>query len=97
MYEGMEEDRLEKRFMVGCVLTKTCNACPEQYDVAYNGENIGYLRLRHGHFYAEYVFNGAENLVYSSFTEGDGVFEDFERDYELTRAVTKLLLKHLGA
>ena len=31
-------------------LVLTCGACPEQYD-AFDGERqVGYLRLRHGHF-----------------------------------------------
>jgi len=29
-------------------LNKTCGACPEQYDVFLEGENVGYMRLRHG-------------------------------------------------
>lgn len=31
-------------------LRQTCAACPEQYDAYLNGELVGYLRLRHGHF-----------------------------------------------
>ena len=29
-------------------LFKTCEACPEQYEVYNEGENIGYIRYRHG-------------------------------------------------
>jgi hypothetical protein len=28
----------------------TCSACPEQMDVYRLGQQVGYLRLRHGHF-----------------------------------------------
>lgn len=30
------------------LLERTCEACPEQYDVYYNGINICYIRLRWG-------------------------------------------------
>lgn len=29
---------------------QTCFACPEQYDAVDDGREVGYLRLRHGHF-----------------------------------------------
>lgn len=32
------------------VLKQTCECCPEQYDVIYNGERIGYIRYRSGLF-----------------------------------------------
>ena len=34
-------------------LVQTCGACPEQYDVYEGDEEVGYMRLRHGHFHAE--------------------------------------------
>jgi len=37
----------------GYKLVLTCGACPEQYDVFKNGQQVGYLRLRHGFFSAE--------------------------------------------
>ena len=40
--------------MIGCTLHLTCAASPEQYDVFKDGQQIGYLRLRHGEFIAEY-------------------------------------------
>ena len=43
----------------GCTLVRTCYACPEQYDVFFHDFQIGYLRLRHGNFTAEYP----ENLI----------------------------------
>lgn len=66
-------------------LERTCYACPEQYD-AYDkfGNEIAYLRLRWGYFRVECPFGG--EIVYSAETEGDGMFEDDERDYHLDKA-----------
>ena len=37
----------------GYRLILTCGACPEQYDVFDGDRQVGYLRLRHGHFRAD--------------------------------------------
>jgi hypothetical protein len=71
-------------------LVKTCDACPEQYDVFRSGRTIGYLRLRHGYFRAEYGGPGGPE-VYGTHTEGDGIFEPFERDEHLSKAVLALI------
>lgn len=62
-------------------------ACPEQYEV-YDDENkqVGYLRLRHGYF-AAYLTDHYGERVYEARTEGDGIFEEHEREYFLTQAV----------
>lgn len=64
-------------------------SCPEQYDVFDGENNVGYLRLRHGHFTAELTVEGqAEREVYaSSDMKGDGCFFDDERERFLTAAV----------
>jgi hypothetical protein len=79
----------------GCLLHCSCPACPEQYDV-YQGEyQIGYLRLRHGYFRADYVaLADARETVYEGHPKGDGVFEPEERERFLTEAVQALLKKH---
>jgi len=56
-------------------LRMTCGACPEQYDAFINGEEIGYLRLRHGCFRVEY----RGDTVYTAAPNGDGMFESNER------------------
>jgi hypothetical protein len=69
-------------------LKRTCFACPEQYD-AFDGEGgpqVGYLRLRHGHFYVSFPGVGGE-IIYEANPHGDGIFEDNERDYYLKFAV----------
>lgn len=67
-------------------LTCTCEGCPEQYDVRLDGEQVGYLRLRHGIFEAEVPDAGGAE-VYHAEPVGDGMFEDDERDGYLEAAV----------
>ena len=88
----IEEDRLPptKSKILGADLECTCWACPEQYNVFKDGIQIGYLRLRHGHFRANYPEHGGE-IVYEADTEGDGTFDDAEREVHLTKAVAALL------
>jgi plasmid stability protein len=66
-------------------LERTCFACPEQYDAFIGEEKVGYLRLRHGHFMVECpdVFG---ETVYEASPNGDGIFDDDERDEHLEAA-----------
>lgn len=76
-------------------LVQTCGACPEQYDVFLDGQQVGYLRLRHGTFRAEYPdCGGAE--VYRANPEGDGVFEYEERTHYLNQAIRAIDHRHHG-
>ena len=74
------------------VLEQTCFACPEQYDLLLDGKCIGYLRLRHGYFYATYPDITDDNCekVYSAYPEGDGCFMDHEREKYLTEAIAAI-------
>lgn len=76
----------------GYDLKLTCVACPEQYDVFLNGTQVGYLRLRHGRFRADFPDCGGET-VYSAYPNGDGIFEDSERDYHLNAAIEAIDVK----
>ena len=67
-------------------LEMTCGACPEQYDVFLGDEQVGYLRLRHGYFYAS-VPDCSDSIVFEAHPKGDGVFESNERKYYLTKAI----------
>jgi hypothetical protein len=68
------------------ILTLTCDSCPEQYDVELEGQEVGYLRLRHGLFTAQFPdVEGRE--VYEAETDGDGYFTDEERDRHLRAAI----------
>jgi hypothetical protein len=72
----------------GYTLEQTCFACPEQYDV-YNrdGIQVGYLRLRHGYFRADYPDVGVEVVYETSNVIGDGIFEDEEREIHISKAL----------
>lgn len=62
--------------------------CPEQYDVFDGEKEVAYLRLRHGRFTA-YLTKGTDwNAVYrADDMDGDGHFEDNEREKYLTAAI----------
>jgi hypothetical protein len=70
-------------------LVETCGACPEQYDAYIDGKQIGYLRLRHGYFYTDYLPTGEK--VYEAYPNGDGVFDYGERTKYLNAACQALL------
>ena len=75
--------------ILGYTLKETCSACPEQYEVFKDDKQVGYLRLRHGYFYAS-VPDCSDNLVYEAYPEGDGMFNSDEREkylYEAVRAI----------
>jgi hypothetical protein len=69
-------------------LVQTCYACPEQYEAYLDDKEIGYLRLRHGRFYCEYL--PTRTIVYQVEPYGDGIFDDNERNYHLNRACEAL-------
>lgn len=77
----------------GCTLVRTCYACPEQYDVFFQDFQIGYLRLRHGNFTANYPDHGG-TIAYHGYPRGDGSFEDDERFFFLREAVDSLIALH---
>lgn len=73
-------------------LVQTCGGCPEQYDAYIDGHQLGYLRLRHGSFRAEY----RGDVVFRGEPRGDGIFEYDERDLWLNRACQAILDAHDG-
>lgn len=82
------------KVILGCKLTCTCSSSPEQYDVYWDDDEIGYLRLRHGCFYADYIECGGYRAYSSESMSGDGSFDDDEREEFLTRAVLALKDTH---
>jgi len=82
--------QLEERTIKGIKLVLTCGACPEQYDAFKNGVQVGYLRLRHGSFYVDFLDCGGET-IYEAEPKGDGMFESEERVEYLTKAVDAIL------
>ncbi len=71
-------------------LVKTCGACPEQYDAYFNGDQVGYLRLRHGIFRVDYGFCGGDT-IFTEYPKGDGCFEEDERGYYLDLACKAIM------
>ncbi len=70
-------------------LQQTCSAYPEQYEAFDGDRQVGYLRLRHGRFTVTCPdFGGTE--VYAASPNGDGDFDDSERDYFLRFAVAAI-------
>ena len=54
------------------VLQLTCYACPEQYDIFVQGVQVGYARLRWGHFSVS-VPDCSDDVVYEyDFKDGFG-------------------------
>src|SRR5687767_13462550 len=67
-------------------------ACPEQYEVFKDGQQVAYYRLRHGEFTVDYPSVLGE-LILSASPNGDGVFDSDERVVYLTRALRAVILK----
>lgn len=68
----------------------TCSACPEQYDVYLEDEQIGYVRLRRGHLRAYYPDVGGK-AIYSS-EIGDTWAGCFTNEKERIEHLTKIAL-----
>ena len=79
--------------MIKVELHQTCSACPEQYDMYVDGENIGYFRTRHGYFMVEYL----GRVVFESDVEGDGGFTAEERGFFLEEGIHAVLEAHSGS
>jgi hypothetical protein len=76
----------------GMDIKLTCGACPEQYDVFKNGEQIAYYRLRHGYFRVDIPNCGGET-IYEASPNGDGGFDKDERFKYMTEAMRVLITK----
>ncbi|WP_228203407.1 hypothetical protein [Acinetobacter sp. CFCC 10889] len=74
-------------------LVMTCYACPEQYNAFHNGKQVGYLRLRHGCFSVDYPDHFGDEIFYSEEMQGDGMFEDGEREHFLMKAKEAIVKK----
>ena len=64
-------------------LVKTCDACPEQYNVFIGKRQVGYIRLRHGELTVSCPDAGGR-VILTILVRGDGRFEDDEREYYLS-------------
>lgn len=80
----------------GLSFIKTCSACPEQYDVEYDGKQVGYIRLRYGGLTVEYPDVGGEIIYEASIGDGwwTGEFDSEEqRQYHLNNIADTILEK----
>lgn len=71
-------------------IIQTCGSCPEQYEMYHGKKMIGYFRLRHGRFRADYPDAGDET-VYEAFTIGDGNFHDEDERKKHMEAATRII------
>jgi len=85
---------LTKLFKKDLEFEKISSSFPEQYLVYQNGEQVAYLRLRHGVFTIE-MPDACDKLVYKAKPEGQGMFLDEERKYYLAKA-TQIIKAELG-
>lgn len=61
----------------GLNFKKTCDACPEQYDVFKNGKQVGYVRLRWGGLSCRYPDYEGDEIYSESFQDAwKGCFDD---------------------
>lgn len=79
----------------GYKLDQTCGACPEQYDVYFNGKQVAYFRLRHGTFRVDVPDCGGKT-IHVTHPKGDGCFAWEERDEELTKAIEAVKAHYAG-
>lgn len=103
-YDSWEDSENLPPFEIdGARLVMCCGAFPEAYDVylpnkkihlSSPGKQIGYLKMRHGHFTAKYP--DVCGVVVYDVHPGDsyGMFTPEERVEHLPRAVAALLAKH---
>jgi len=77
----------------GLVLKMTCSAFPEQYEVFKDGNQVAYMRLRHGEFRVNYKDHFGEE-IYCLDTEGDGMFDTSERLVCLFRSMKLIINQH---
>lgn len=74
----------------------TCSACPEQYDVFWGDQRVGYFRLRWGSLRVDCPDCGGETVYETEVgEEGDcftGCFDDqAQRDHHLRHAAAAIL------
>ena len=57
----------------GYTLVQTCKESPEQYTVYKDGEQVAYIRLRHGCLRVDAPICGAKEIFYTEACKGDGM------------------------
>lgn len=74
---------------------KTCDCCPEQYDVLnQDDEQVGYVRLRYGFLRCDYPNVGGETIYTYDFEDDYlGQFPDADREKHLNIIADKIIEK----
>jgi hypothetical protein len=82
---------------VALLFERTCDACPEQYDVFLDGKMVGYVRLRWSCLTAESPYVFGDTVYEHEFGEGlQGCFDsDEQRNYHLELIAKALYNKYL--
>ncbi|MGN0992948.1 MAG: hypothetical protein ACI4PE_03415 [Bacilli bacterium] len=75
------------------LLKLTSYACPEQYDVFLDDEQVGYLRLRNHGFTCYYPDYGKELLLYLGIESDSRFKNEKERKFYLNKAVAAIAKK----
>ena len=84
------------KFYGGLYFWPTCDQCPEQYDVfTPEGEQVGYVRLRHGELTAEHPDYGGEEVYTTEDDVGDGCFDTEELRTKHLTAIGQVLVRHM--
>lgn len=76
----------------------TCFACPEQYDVLDENDNIvGYIRLRHGHLTMQPRPGGIQEFLYEHDFDDPwlGVFPNDDERIKHLRIIAKILRERI--
>lgn len=75
---------------------KTCDACPEQYDVFLGEQQVAYFRLRHGYFRADMPDSGGKTVYSTSDIVGDGSFDSEMERQRVLNAACRTVLEELN-
>lgn len=89
-------DRKDLIDVDGLVFHKTCDACPEQYDVYKGAKQVGYVRLRMGNLTVDFP-DALDKLIYhKKFSEEyKGCFSDDNERMTYLKKIAKCIKEEL--
>ena len=81
----------------GLIFYKTCEACPEQYEVFKEKEHVGYVRLRFGVLRCDYPDVGGETIYVETFDdEFKGNFDSREEQLKYLWIIADKILEKIS-